>query len=79
MEAEEQRRQMSQHEEEGENEASLSLPCGRQKSLPQSIYVVEVHCTFTLALTCCCTLHCLFVHTGVLKATLGLFVKTQSY
>ena len=28
MEAEEQRRQMSQHEE---NEASLSLPCGRQK------------------------------------------------
>ena len=31
MEAEEQRRQMSQHEEEGENEASLSLPCGRQK------------------------------------------------
>ena len=31
MEAEEQRRQMSQHEGEGENEASLSLPCGRQK------------------------------------------------
>ena len=31
MEAEEQR-QMSQHEGEGENEASLSLPCGRQKS-----------------------------------------------
>ena len=29
MEAEEQRRQMSQHEEE--NEAFLSLPCGRQK------------------------------------------------
>jgi len=32
MEAEEQRRQMSQVEEGGENEASLSLPCGRQKS-----------------------------------------------
>ena len=32
MEAEEQRRQMSQPEEEGENEASLSLPCGRQKA-----------------------------------------------
>ena len=31
MEAEEQRRQMSQPEEEGENEASLSLACGRQK------------------------------------------------
>ena len=31
MEAEEQRRQMSQVEGEGENEASLSLPCGRQK------------------------------------------------
>ena len=32
MEAEEQRRQMSEVEEgEGENEASLSLPCGRQK------------------------------------------------
>ena len=31
MEAEEQRRQMSQVGE-GENEASLSLPCGRQKT-----------------------------------------------
>ena len=34
MEAKEQRRQMSPEEEEGEegkNEASLSLPCGRQK------------------------------------------------
>ena len=30
MEAEEQR-QMFQHDGEGENEASLSLPCGRQK------------------------------------------------
>ena len=39
MEAEEQRRQMSQVEEdegEEENEASLRLPCGRQKN-PQQI------------------------------------------
>ena len=48
MEAEEQRRQMSQHEEgEGENEASLSLPCGRQKWLKE----IKKDCP-----TLCCSL-----------------------
>ena len=48
MEAKEQRRQMSPEEgEEGENEASLSLPCGRQKWLKE----IKKDCR-----TLCCSL-----------------------
>ena len=41
--AEEQRRQMSQvEEEEGENEASLSLPCGRQKGQSIVVFIFKI-------------------------------------